>query len=622
MQNKQKLFKTINAILLLAGCTFAQQAALAALPAKAVLNFTDGINGCNIGGVFPVCDFDQTTVFPGSYFAMDLTNVGIFEPNERVAMVNAGTGITLETAQVQGAIDLDWLFGGNLGRHLTDNALVYTSTGANTYSVNMAGWVVNWGNEGDVDMGSNSAVLTCAVDCAIDDTFILEYTAVVPTGSFEGINYQLHLEGTIAVEQLDLPVAYNVNIAELPAASHSWTPDVNSTVVDASTLTCSVAAQPFDGVVTVEADCSSGTFTPTNGASFTGTATFSYRANDGFADSVPGLVTAIISNTPPPACKNLHSLSGSTIATESTGNVTIDVTDTGVCTDADDAIDSNTLTVSSPSANNAGVTVNPATGIVTYTAAPGFAGSDTFTYTVDDASGGTSTPATVNINVVISSAGSPPSSPDGPVACGSTANSVGSTSCKITIEDIGAEDNGFGREQALAQSCVGGCFDFFISGLTPGSEARVVLPLSDAIPAATPSNAGHKVIYRKLMPSGWQDFNTSDNNRVASAAGTLNGTDAFCPAADDASYINGLTEGDRCVRLTITDGGPNDADGLANGTVIDPGGVSETFFTNGSDGCSMSAAPVNARERADWLLVATFIFVLAGLRFYRRHSDS
>ncbi|MFK5985341.1 MAG: Ig-like domain-containing protein [Pseudomonadota bacterium] len=614
MQNKQKLLKPISAALLLAYGVLAQQAQ-AALPAKPVLNFTDGVNGCQAGGTYPACNYGATTVTPGSYFTMDLNNIGVFDPEERIAMENAGTGITLDTAQVVGAIDLDWSFGGRLGRHHILNALAYTSTGVSTYAVNMTGWTVNWGQEGDINMGAGAAaILTCAVDCTEGDTFTLDYTTVVPTGSFAGINYQLHLEGVITVEQLDLPVSYNVNIAELPATSHSWIPDVNSTEFAASALTCSIAAQPSDGTATVQADCSSGLFTPTNGASFTGTSTFTYIVNDTFANSNPGSVTAIISNTPPPACKNLHALSGSAVATETAGSVTIDVTDTNVCTDADDAINTATLTVTNPSVNNASVTVDTATGVVTYIPATGFAGSDTFTYTVQDNTGGTSTPAIVNINVVISSAGSPPSTPDGTLTCGDTANAAGSSNCAITMANIGVADNGFGREQGIAQSCVGGCFDFTVSGLTAGSDARVVLPLSTAIPAATANNAGHRIVYRKLMSTGWQDFVTSDNNAVASAAGTLSGTDVACPAADDASYINGLTAGNRCVRLTITDGGPNDADGLANGTVVDPGGISETFFTNGSDGCSMSATPVNARERADWWLVAGFLGLLGLFR--------
>ncbi|MFK5949249.1 MAG: Ig-like domain-containing protein [Methylococcales bacterium] len=617
MQNKHKSLKPISTALLLAGCALAQQTAMAVLPAKPVLNFTDGVNGCVINGIYPACAHNVTTVSPGSYFAMDLNATG-FIPSTRVAMISTGTGVTLETAQGIGEIDFDWIFGGPLGRHVTLNALVPTSTGANTYNVNMTGWTVNWGAEGNIDMGAGAAAtLTCAVDCTLNDTYTLDYQAVVPSGAFSGVPYALHLEGIIGTANT-APVSNNVNFADVPSTFHTWTPDVSDGDTPADTLTCNVTSAGSQGAtIAVLSDCSSGTYTPAAGAGFTGTDSFTYKVNDAYIDSNPhGTVSINITANPPAICQNLSS---SAIAGASS-TITIDVTDTNVCTIGNGSIVASTLAVSNPSANNGSVTVDTITGIVTYTPAAGFAGTDTFTYTVENNNAVASTPAIVAMTVLTSSAGSPPSSPDGTVVCGTTADAAGNTACVVSMANIGVEDNGFDREQGIAQSCVGGCFDFTVSGLTAGDDARVVLPLSIAIPSATTSNAGHKIVYRKLMSTGWKDFDTSGNNSLASTAGTLNGTDVECPAADDASYINGLTPGDRCVRMTITDGGPNDADGLANGTVVDPGGISETFFTSGTDGCSMSATPVNARERADWWFVAGFLGLLGLLRLTRNKA--
>ena len=47
----------------------------------------------------------------------------------------------------------------------------------------------------------------------------------------------------------------------------------------------------------------------------------------------------------------------------------------------------------------------------------------------------------------------------------------------------------------------------------------------------------------------------------------------YDPEPNDARWVEGLTAGDWCVKLTIKDGGPNDVDGLANGMVVDPGGL-------------------------------------------------
>jgi MYXO-CTERM domain-containing protein len=60
-----------------------------------------------------------------------------------------------------------------------------------------------------------------------------------------------------------------------------------------------------------------------------------------------------------------------------------------------------------------------------------------------------------------------------------------------------------------------------------------------------------------------------DRNSLASALGDA----GFCPPPGDDAYATGLTEGHWCVQLTIEDGGPNDADGLANNRIADPGGV-------------------------------------------------
>jgi hypothetical protein len=84
-------------------------------------------------------------------------------------------------------------------------------------------------------------------------------------------------------------------------------------------------------------------------------------------------------------------------------------------------------------------------------------------------------------------------------------------------------------------------------------------------------------MYRKLTPiNGWVDFVVDVNNQFASSQGSL----GFCPPPGDASWSIGLSEGHWCVQLTIEDGGPNDDDGLANGSIDDPGGVAVLISTN------------------------------------------
>jgi len=171
----------------------------AALSGGETLDFTSGTTSCALGGTLPNCVYGLTTVKSGSYFAMDTNGNGSFDNPERVAMVNAG-GVTLGSAQANGEIDADWSFGGNMGRHNTATGITPTVNGDG--SVDMSGWTVFWGAPGtaaDIDMGQGAAAtITCGVDCSDGDTFTLDYTAVVPSGGFTGVAYQLHLEGVVS----------------------------------------------------------------------------------------------------------------------------------------------------------------------------------------------------------------------------------------------------------------------------------------------------------------------------------------------------------------------------------------------------------------------------------------
>ncbi|MBO2643414.1 fibronectin type III domain-containing protein [Shewanella algae] len=115
---------------------------------------------------------------------------------------------------------------------------------------------------------------------------------------------------------------------------------------------------------------------------------------------------------------------------------------------------------------------------------------------------------------------------------------------------------------------VGGLFDFELEGSEYGGSVSIVIPQVQAIPA--------QAQYRKYVASGWQEFVTDANNQVFSSAGEP----GYCPPMGDSSWQSGLTEGHWCVQLLIQDGGPNDGDGQANGTIVDPGGVAVKLSAN------------------------------------------
>jgi hypothetical protein len=131
------------------------------------------------------------------------------------------------------------------------------------------------------------------------------------------------------------------------------------------------------------------------------------------------------------------------------------------------------------------------------------------------------------------------------------------------IETFGNEGNAAPGSDDARFRYPGGLYDFEVVGLPePGASVLVVIPQNAAIPDA----AG----YRKFTAaSGWSDFVTNSSNQLMSAPGAP----GVCPAPGSPNYGSGLTAGHYCVQLMIEDGGANDADGLADGTLRDPGGV-------------------------------------------------
>ncbi len=182
----------------------------------------------------------------------------------------------------------------------------------------------------------------------------------------------------------------------------------------------------------------------------------------------------------------------------------------------------------------------------------------------------------------------------------------------VTASDIGGSDGD------VNTSCVGGCYDFKVTGLSNGGVAKVVIPLSSAIPDFP--------VYRKYSTANgsWGGFRMDDNNSISSAAALSTGP-VTCPAAGSSAYSTvGLTPGDYCIQLTLQDGGSTDADGVVNGTIVDPGGVAASkekiLNANVPSGCSMSTVPVDPSQRADWWLVAGFFAALGWLRAIRRKA--
>ena len=208
--------KSIIFSALTAAGMIAAPSANAALVDGLTLGIDLGTTECLIFPTANGCHQGLTKVTAGSYFAMDTNGSGTFDQPERVAIgESAGGGLDLGSVagQGNGAVDLDWSFGNNLGRHNTTGQGTTPSVLGNG-NVDMSGWTVYWGAAGaevDINMGAGpgEGVVACTsgtFTCAVGETYTLDYETVVPAGQpFENVPYQLHLEGTIS--QVPVPAA-------------------------------------------------------------------------------------------------------------------------------------------------------------------------------------------------------------------------------------------------------------------------------------------------------------------------------------------------------------------------------------------------------------------------------
>jgi VCBS repeat-containing protein len=178
----------------------------------------------------------------------------------------------------------------------------------------------------------------------------------------------------------DAPVADAKSVSTDEDTAVTVTPTGSD--VDGDKLAFTVVAAPAHGAVTVNAD---GTFTYTPAANFNGADSFTYKANDGAADSSPATVSIAVRpvNDAPVA-------NGANLTTDED----LVLNGTAVATDVDgDKL--MYLLVSGPAH---GTLQLNADGTFAYTPAANYNGSDSFTYKANDGTVDSNT-ATVSISV-------------------------------------------------------------------------------------------------------------------------------------------------------------------------------------------------------------------------------
>ena len=143
---------------------------------------------------------------------------------------------------------------------------------------------------------------------------------------------------------------------------------------------------------------------------------------------------------------------------------------------------------------------------------------------------------------------------------GRTAFSIDAADSVLTIEEVEAWATAIAGGVASGMDddylYPAGIFDVEVTNLAVGGTATITISLADAIGA-------NATLREFVMASGWSRFLTDVDNLVQSAPGSL----GSCPPTGSTEYTDGLTEGNFCIQLSITDGGANDADGVADGTI-------------------------------------------------------
>jgi len=291
----------------------------------------------------------------------------------------------------------------------------FTSVDLNAGTANMGAFYAYWsGNE--FNQGNDNATVTDNGD----GTYHVEWDSLIIGGPFHGFTGTWTMEiqcatgyictNTAPVTQDDtITTDFNTPSAAFNLTTNDSDPDTHTgSAVDATTVSLTGATGAGTGtqtlvltkgtVVLTEAT-GNVVYTPNGGA--TGSETFTYTVedelgqaaeNDFGATSNTATVTLNINTALPP------NANADSITTAFNTPVNINVTVNDVATAPGAVIDRSTVVVVSVPTN--GTTfINEITGEITYTPNNTFFGADSFTYTVNDNLGSTSTVGTVEITV-------------------------------------------------------------------------------------------------------------------------------------------------------------------------------------------------------------------------------
>ncbi|MFC1810159.1 tandem-95 repeat protein [Patescibacteria group bacterium] len=248
--------------------------------------------------------------------------------------------------------------------------------------------IVDLPSNGSVSVNPTTGVATYTPDLNYNGSDSFTYTIDDNDGGTSNV-----ATVTITINDVnDPPVANNDTATTNEDTAVGIVVKANDTDVDGilDPTTVTIVDYPTDGGVSVNPTTGVVTYTPD--ADYNGSDSFTYTIddNDGATSNVATVTITINDVNDPPVAND------DTASTNEDVAVDIDVPAND--TDIDGTVDLTTVTIVDHPTDG-GVSVNPTTGVVTYTPDLNYNGSDSFTYTIDDDDGATSNTATVTINI-------------------------------------------------------------------------------------------------------------------------------------------------------------------------------------------------------------------------------
>src|SRR6056300_1211702 len=441
-----------------------------------------------------------------------------------------------------------------------------------------------------------------------EDGVTVTYT---PDANFNGTDSFTYManDGTAnsapATVTVSVSAVNDAPVADAKTATTSEEGDVTITLSgsdqDGDSLSYSIT-QPSNGSAVLGEDGVTVTYTPD--ANFNGTDSFTYRANDGTANSAPATVTVSVS-----AVNDAPVADVKDVTTSEEGSVTITLSG------SDQDGDSLSYSITQPSNGSAVLGEDGVT--VTYTPDANFNGTDSFTYMAND---GTSNSAPATVTVSVSAVN------DAPVADAKTATTSEEGSVTITLS--GSDQDGDSLSYSITQPSNGSAvlgedgvtvtytpvanfngtdsFTYMANDGTANSAPATVTvsvsavndaPVADAKTATTSEEGsvtitlsgsdqdGDSLSYSITQPSNGSAVLGEDGVTVTyTPVANFNGTDSFTYMANDG------TANSAPATVTVSVSAVNDAPvaDAKTATTSEEGSVTITLSGSDQDGDSLS----------------------------------